>query len=53
MTDQKLMERSKYEKYEMLLVRPHAEGINKLSNSHDSVKNSGPSVLKKSTNEKE
>ena len=26
MTGQKLMARGKYEKYEMLLVRPHAKG---------------------------
>ena len=32
--DQKLMVRSKYEKYEILLV----EGTNKLSITHDSVK---------------
>ena len=30
MTDQKSVMRSKYEKYEMLLVRPHAERTNKL-----------------------
>ena len=45
MTDQKSMVRSKYEKYEMLLVRPHAEGTNKLSKTLDSVKNTCPSIL--------
>ena len=39
------MVRSEYEKYEMLLVLPHAEGTNKLSKTHDSVKNTGPSIL--------
>ena len=38
MTDQKLTIRSKYEKYQMLLVWPHAEGTNKRSKTHDSVK---------------
>ena len=33
-----LMVRSKYEKYEILLVWPQAEGTNKLSKTHDSVK---------------
>ena len=32
------MVRSTYEKYETLLVWPHAEGSNKLSKTHDSVK---------------
>ena len=47
MTDQKSMMRSKYmyEKYEMLLVWPHAKGTNNLSKTHDSVKNGGPSIL--------
>ena len=45
MTDQKLMVRSKYEKYEMLLVRPHKKGSNKLSITQDSVKKkTGPSI---------
>ena len=45
MTDQKLMVRRKYEKYEMLLLRPPVEGTNKISKTHDSVKNTGPSLL--------
>ena len=45
MTDQKLMVRSKYEKYEMLLLRPHVEGTNEISKTHKSVKNTGPSIL--------
>ena len=32
------MVRSKYEKYEILLARPHVEGTNKLSITHDSIK---------------
>ena len=32
------MVRSKYEKYEKLLARPHVEGTNKLSITHDSIK---------------
>ena len=39
------MVRSKYEKYEILLARPHVEGTNKLSITHDSVKDTGPSIL--------
>ena len=39
---QKLMVKSRYE---ILLVWPHAEGTNKLSKTHDSVKNTGPSIL--------
>ena len=42
MTDQKLLVRSKYE---MHLVRPNAEGTNKLSKPHDCEKNMGPSIL--------
>ena len=38
LNDHKLMVRGKYEKYEILLVRPHIEGTNKLSIIHDSVK---------------
>ena len=45
MNDQKLMMRSKYEKYEMLLAWPPAEGTNKLSKTHDSVKNTGLPIL--------
>ena len=40
-----LRSRSKYEKYELLLARPHVEGTNKLNITHDSVKNTGPSIL--------
>ena len=39
------MLRSKYEKYELLLAWPHVEGTNKLNITHDSVKNTGPSIL--------
>ena len=39
MTDQKLIVRSKCEKYEILLAGSHAEGTNKLSKTPDSVKN--------------
>ena len=39
------MVRSKYGKYEMLLVWPHAEGTSKLSKTHDCVKNTGQSRL--------
>ena len=35
------MVRSKYEKYEILLARPHVEGTNKLSITHDSLKKHG------------
>ena len=42
MTDQKLMVRSKYE---MLHLRPHVEGTNEVSRTHDSVKDTGPSIL--------
>ena len=46
MNDQKLRVRSKYQKYEIqLLAQPHVEGTNKLSITHDSVKNTGPSIL--------
>ena len=45
LNDKKLMVRSKYEKYEILLARPHVEGTNELSITHDSVKNTGPSIL--------
>ena len=45
MNDQKLMVRSKYEKYGILLAQPHVKGTNKLSITHDSVKNTGPSIL--------
>ena len=41
MNDQKLMVRSKYEKHEILLARPHVEGTNKLCITHDSVKTTG------------
>ena len=43
------MARSKYmyDKYELLLARPHVEGTNKLSKTHDSVKNTGQSILQK------
>ena len=37
----------------MVLVRPHVEGTNKLSKTHDSVKSTGTSLLWKNTNEKE
>ena len=47
MNDQKLMVRSKYEKYEILLARPHVEGTNKLSITHDSIKNTGLSIILK------
>ena len=36
-----------YEKCEILLTGPHVEGTNKLSITHDSVKNTGPSILQK------
>ena len=46
MTDQKLMVISKFEKYEMLLLlRPHVEGTNEISKTHDNVKKTGPSLL--------
>ena len=45
MTDKKLMVKSKFEKYDMFLVRPHAEGVKKLNKTHNSVKNTGPSGL--------
>ena len=45
MTDQKLMVRSKYEKYEMLLPQSHVEETNEISKTHDSVKNTGLSIL--------
>ena len=32
------MVRSKYEKYEILLAKPHVEGTDKLSITHNSVK---------------
>ena len=38
MTGQKIMVRSKYEKYEMLCFRPHVEGTNKIPKTHASVK---------------
>ena len=38
MTNQKLMVRTKYEKYDMLLLRPHTKGTNEISKTHDSVK---------------
>ena len=49
------MVRSKYEKYEILLVWPQAEETKKLSITHDSVKNTGLSILwkKTKTNEKD
>ena len=47
MTDQKLIVRSKYGKYEMLLRRPHVEGTNETSKTNDSVKNTGQSLLLK------
>ena len=53
MNDRKLMVRSKYEKYEMLFAWPHVEGTNKLSITHDSVKNTDLSILYKNTNDKE
>ena len=37
MTDQKLMVRSKYEKYEMLLFQQHVGGTNEISKTHNSV----------------
>ena len=42
MNDQKLIMRSKYEVY---LARQQLEGTNKLSKSHDSVKNTSPSII--------
>ena len=45
LNDQKLMVRSKYEKYEILLARPHVKGTNKLSITHNSVKNTHLSIL--------
>ena len=50
MYDQQLMVKSKYEKYEILLARPHVEGTNKLHLTHDSVKYTGPSILWKKIN---
>ena len=44
MTDQKLMVRSKYEKYSSCLAT--CRRSNKLSKTHNSVKNTGPSRLK-------
>ena len=52
MTDQKLMARSKYEKWDAPCLA-HAEGTNKLHKTDDSVKNTGPSRLQKNANEKE
>ena len=42
MTDQKLMMISKYE---MLFLGPNGEGTNEISKTHDSVKNTGLSIL--------
>ena len=38
------MVRSKYEKYEILITRPHVEGTNKLIITHEGVKNKHRSV---------
>ena len=48
------MVRSKYmyDKYEILLARPHVEGTNKVSKTHDSVKTQVSLSFRK-TNEKE
>ena len=35
----------RYEKYEIFLAGPHEEGANKLSITHDCVKNTGPSII--------
>ena len=45
MNYQKLMVRCKYEKYDMLLARQQVEGTNMQSKTHDSVKNTGPSII--------
>ena len=39
------MLRSKFEKHEILLAWPNVEGTNKLCITHDSVKDTGPSLL--------
>ena len=45
MTDQKLMVRSRYEECEMLPLWPNVKGTNGISKTHDSVKNTVPSIL--------
>ena len=39
------MVRSDFEKYEILLARPHVEGTNKLSITHNRVKSTGLSIV--------
>ena len=53
LNDQKLMVRSKYEKYEILLAWPHVEGTNKLSISHECKKQRSVYPLEKINEEKE
>ena len=36
-----------YEKYEILLARPHVGGTNKLTITHNSIKKTGPSIRQK------